>query len=77
MTKGDKQMLIDTIRDAYREMTGRMIPAEPIATVNTHRPAANAGNIAKIDMQLRRNRRQRRLGRTEHRNVGGWKVRAW
>ena len=70
-------MLIDTLRNAYREMAGRIVPAEPITTVYSHRPAANASNIVKTEMQVRRHRRQRRLRRTEHRNVGGWTVRTW
>lgn len=77
MIKGDKQMLIDTLRNAYREMAGRMVPVEPITTVHSHRPAANAGNIAKTDMQARRHRRQRRLERGGYSHVGGWTVRSW
>ena len=70
-------MLIDTLRDAYREMAGRMVPAEPITAVHSHRPAANASNIARTDMQARRHRRQRRLERTGQYTVGGWTVRTW
>jgi hypothetical protein len=70
-------MLIDTIRDAYREMTGQIVQAEPITTVHSHRPAANASNIVKTEMQARRHRRQRRLERSGPCNVGGWSVRTW
>jgi hypothetical protein len=77
MTKGDKQMLIDTIRDAYREMTGNFVQAEPVITVPAHRPAANSGSIAKAEMQARRHRRQRRLERAERGGINGWTVRTW
>ena len=70
-------MLINMIRDAYREITGHIAPAAPITTVAIRRPAANAGNIVKTDMQARRHRRQRRMERVALRNVNGWTVRTW
>ena len=70
-------MLINVIRDAYREITGRITAVAPITTVTIRRPAANAGNIAKTDMQARRHRRQRRMDRVVLRSVNGWTVRTW
>jgi hypothetical protein len=70
-------MLIDSIRDVYREITGRITPAESIITVPTQRPAANAGNLAKTEMQARRHRRQRRMERSAGHSINGWTVRTW
>jgi len=70
-------MLIDRLRDAYREVTGRMVPAEPVATVPIHQSAANASNFVKTDMQARRQRRQRRMERVGRHNISGWTVRTW
>ena len=70
-------MLMNRIRDAYREFTGRIAPAAPITRVAIRRPAANAGNIAKVDMQARRHRRQRRIERLALRSANGWTVRTW
>ncbi len=70
-------MLITMIRDAYREMTGQIVAAEPIAVAPTHRTAANASNIAKAEMQARRHRRQRRLERAGRHSINGWTVRTW
>ena len=70
-------MLTDILRDACREIAGQMAPSEPTTTVHGHRPAANASNIARTDMQARRHRRQRRLERTGQYTVGGWTVRTW
>lgn len=70
-------MLMNRIRDTYREITGYFEPATPITTVPSHRPAANADNIAKSDMQARRDRRRRRMERVALRNISGWTVRSW
>jgi hypothetical protein len=77
MTEGDKQMLIDTIRDAYRDITGNFVEAETVITVPAHRPAANAGSFVNTEMQARRQRRQRRLQRAGHGHINGWTVRTW
>ena len=70
-------MLIESIRDAYREITRRITLTEPIVTVPAQQPAANAGNIAKSDMQARRHRRQRRMERVARHSIHGWTVRTW
>ena len=70
-------MLMNRIRDTYREITGYIEPAAPITLVSSHQPAANADNIEKSDMQARRGRRQRRMDRVGMRNVSGWSVRSW
>jgi hypothetical protein len=70
-------MLIESIRDAYREITGDLVPGEPVITLPSHRAAANASDFGSKDAQARRHRRQRRLERSGNHNVSGWKVRAW
>jgi hypothetical protein len=70
-------MLIESIRDAYREFTGDLVPGEPVTTLPSHRPAANAGDFGTNEAQARRQRRQRRLERSSNHSVSGWKVRAW
>ena len=70
-------MLMNRIRDTYRDITGYIEPATPITTVTNQRPAANADNIAKSDMQVRRERRLRRNERVGLHNVTGWSVRTW
>ncbi len=70
-------MLINRIRDTYREITGFIEPAAPVSMVQSHRPAANADNITTSDRQARRQRRQRRTELTGLRNISGWTVRSW
>jgi len=70
-------MLIDTIRDVYREITGNFVQGESVVTVPTHRVAANASTFANTEMQARRHRRQRRLERAERGGINGWTVRTW
>jgi hypothetical protein len=75
--KGDKQMLINYIKESYRELTGQVSPAQPVITVRAARPAANADRFEKDETQARRHRRQRRLARMGQNSVSGWTVRAW
>ena len=70
-------MLINKIRNTYREITGYIEPVAPVTMVPDHRPAANADNIVKTDMLARRQRRQRSMTRNTLRNVSGWTVRTW
>lgn len=70
-------MLIEKMRDAYREYINPVVTADPITTVPTNRPAANASSFAYNEMQARRHRRQRRLGRAAGNNTYGWAVRTW
>jgi hypothetical protein len=70
-------MLINSIREAYREMTGQIVQAESLNTVPSHRPAANDGRFSGEGIQARRHRRQRRLDRVMSRNISGWTVRTW
>ncbi len=70
-------MLINKIRDTYREITGFIEPAAPVCMVPGHRSAANADSITTSDRQARRQRRQRRMELTGLRNVSGWTVRSW
>jgi len=75
--QGDKQMLIDSLVESYRELTGQTFEALPVNTVPVSRSAANADRFEKAEKQARRQRRQRRLERSEHRSINGWTVRAW
>lgn len=70
-------MLIETIREAYREMSGRQVTVETLATVPANRSAANDGTFSGPGIQARRHRRQRRLDRSMSRNISGWTVRTW
>lgn len=70
-------MLIEMIRNSYREVTGHLSPAEPVTRVRNNRPAANADSFSQAEMQARRHRRQRRMERNAHRGLNGWTVRAW
>jgi hypothetical protein len=75
--KGDKQMLIDYLKESYRELTGQVIAARPVTKVSATRPAANADSFDKAEIQARRHRRHRRLDRMGKGSVNGWTVRAW
>jgi hypothetical protein len=70
-------MLINTIKNAYREFTGGLISEKPIRAIPARRPAANAGHFGKRPMQARRLRRQFRNERASSRRVNGWTVRSW
>lgn len=70
-------MLIEKIRDVYREFINPVVTAEPITTIRTSRPAANSSNFINREMQARRHRRQRRLNRSAGHNNYGWAVRTW
>jgi len=70
-------MLIDYIMDSYRELTGQVIPAQPVVNVKATRTAANADSYEQSEMQARRQRRQRRLARMGQHGINGWTVRAW
>ena len=70
-------MLMNRLRDTYREITGYIEPAVPVTMLPGKRSAANAKSITASDMQARRQRRQRRIARSGLSNVSGWSVRAW
>jgi len=70
-------MLMDRIRNTYREFTGQFVAVEPITTVATVRSAANSSSFVRTEMQARRQRRQRRLERGAAHNISGWAVRTW
>ena len=77
MTIGDKQMLMNKIRNAYQELTGHLTPVEPVPKVHASRPAANASEFVRTDLQARRQRRLRRLDRNTGHRVNGWVIRTW
>ena len=68
-------MLMNVLRESYRDLLGRTELAQPVVTVPVNRPAANTGGFSQSKMQARRLRRDRRMD-GQYRNVG-WMVRAW
>lgn len=70
-------MLINRLRDIYREITGNIEPVTPITQVMSPRPAANADNIRQSGMQARRQRRHRRTKGSGLSNTDGWSIRCW
>jgi len=70
-------MLIDRLKDSYREMTGQTVQAQPVVTLPQVQLAANADRFEKSAMQARRQRRQRRMERSDRHAISGWTVRAW
>jgi len=70
-------MLIERIRDVYREYINPVVAAEAITNIPASRPAANASSFEHNEMQARRQRRQRRMERASGHNIHGWAVRSW
>jgi hypothetical protein len=70
-------MLIERMRDVYREYINPVVTAEEITISKAGRPAANANRFEYTEMQARRHRRQRRIGRATGNNIHGWAVRSW
>ena len=70
-------MLIEMIRDVYREYINPVVTAEAITTITANRPAANENCLEHDEMQARRHRRQRRLNRAVANRIEGWAVRTW
>lgn len=70
-------MLIERIRDVYREFVNPVVTSEAITTIPANRPAANSSIFEKNEVQARRQRRQRRINRAAGKNMNGWAVRTW
>ena len=70
-------MLINTIKNSYREIVGQTNPVQTIITVSENRPAANASSFGQSETQARRLRRQLRMERAGQHGSFGWRVRAW
>lgn len=70
-------MLMNRIRDTYRDIIAQFTAVESVVTVTTKGPAANASEFVSSDMQARRHRRQRRMERAGTHGVSGWTVRTW
>ena len=70
-------MLIEKIRDVYRDYINPVVSAEAITTLKPKRSAANECQFATSEMQTRRHRRQRRLNRAVANRINGWAVRSW
>ena len=70
-------MLIERMRDVYREYVNPVVKAEEVKISRASRTAANANRFEHNEMQARRQRRQRRIGRAAGNNIHGWAVRSW
>lgn len=70
-------MLIEKVRDVYRELIKPVVTPESITKIPATRPAANSHRYADSDGLRRRQRRQRRLNRAAVNRIHGWAVRTW
>jgi hypothetical protein len=70
-------MLMNVIKKSYRDLIRHTDPVQPIVTVPSVQPAANASGYSQSEMQARRQRRERRMDRVGQHSSSGWKVRAW
>jgi hypothetical protein len=70
-------MLINRIKQSYRDLTRHTEPVQPIVTVAVTRSAANASDFNEPETQARRLRRQSRMNGAGHHGGAGWRVRAW
>ena len=70
-------MLINTIKNSYRELLGQTATERAIVTVSENRPAANASNFGQSETQARRLRRQQRMERAGQHGNFGWRLRTW
>lgn len=70
-------MLIDSLKNAYREFTGQVHTLQPVVTVPARLPAANQDSFSRAEMQARRLRRKSRQSRAVQHGINGWSVRAW
>jgi len=70
-------MLIERMRDVYREYVNPVVTAEEVKINRASRTAANANRFENNEMQARRHRRQRRTDRAAGNNIHGWAVRSW
>lgn len=70
-------MLIEKIREVYREFIDPVVAIEPMKTNQASRRASNASDYSQSETEARRQRRQRRLERAASHRVNGWTVRTW
>mgnify|MGYP001813294811 CR=1 FL=1 len=70
-------MLMKTLFETYREVTRQILPGQGVTTVEVQRDAANASRWINEETKGRRQRRTRRMHRTDSHRVGGWSVRTW
>jgi hypothetical protein len=70
-------MLINKIRNSYRDLVRSLDPVQAIVTLDNSQPAANANSYEQPEMQTRRLRRQRRLAGSGQQHLIGWSVRTW
>ncbi|MBT8050385.1 MAG: hypothetical protein KJO70_04260 [Gammaproteobacteria bacterium] len=70
-------MLIEKIREVYREFIDPVVVVEPMESNEVVRSASNASHYSRSGAQARRLRRQRRLDRATRQRMNGWAVRTW
>ena len=70
-------MLIQKIREVYRDFIDPVVAVEPMKSARAESPASNASDYSRCQMKARRQRRNRRLGRAAAQNMHGWAVRTW
>jgi len=69
-------MLMNSIMKSYREFVRPTGSVMPIVAASGIRKAANTSTYSPSEMQVRRQRRQRRLDGIGQGNIG-WRVSAW
>ncbi|MCP4046726.1 MAG: hypothetical protein GY732_12160 [Gammaproteobacteria bacterium] len=70
-------MLINRIRNSYRDLIRHVEPVQALVTVADIQPAANANDYDQSEVQTRRLRRQRRQEKAGQHSGLGWSVRTW
>jgi hypothetical protein len=79
--QGEKEMLMKTLLETYRDVTRQLLPGQEVTTVPVQQAAANSGQWTshRLDPKARgrRLRRQRRMERLGNRPASGWTVRTW
>jgi hypothetical protein len=70
-------MLINTIKESYRDLIRPANPVEAIVTVPIVQPAANASDFNESEALARRQRRLRRTAQAVQYGSIGWRLRTW
>lgn len=70
-------MLMKTLLETYRDVTGQTARNQTVTIVPVHRGAANASRWINEETKGRRLRRQRRMESAGSHRVSGWSVRTW
>lgn len=70
-------MLINAIKQSYRDLMGLEDPKQAIVTVPVKRKAANADNYNPPRKRAVRQRRVSRMGFSNQQASTGWRISAW